>query len=102
MFDFLGDYAKHLVRPNKRYSLTADGISADQEHWHEARRIHKATKISKGVSMKENTSKKAAESIKEDPDWLQELSPILEMYWETGEFPDDLDSAWFDRMIELT
>ena len=33
------------------------------------------------------------------PAWLTNLDEQLQAYWETGEFPDDLDEAWFDRMI---
>ena len=43
----------------------------------------------------------AQSSVQQGYEWLDELTPILEHYWETGETPDDLDIDWFDAMIAL-
>ena len=33
---------------------------------------------------------------------IDEITPVLDHYWDTGQIPDDLDEEWLDQMIALT
>ena len=47
----------------------------------------------------DNASVEAQRSFPHNLEWLEELTPFLEHYWDTGETPDDLDIEWLDAMI---
>ena len=93
----LWDHSDDICNYARHARLLTGGICPDQERWYEGHRALKQSREERanGVSRFGATDVNG----EPEPEWLKELTPLLEKYWETGQTPDDLDIEDIDAMI---
>ena len=90
-----------LAQNAKNYNMHSAGVVSDEELRQHAVQIMKSNKHNRVIMhSRDQVPDTAAHSLESvSPDWLLELDVVLVQYWETGEFPDDIDEEWIDEMI---